>query len=118
MATKVDVLVVDDDIAIFEVIALLLDDMGLRSVHARNGREGLERAIALHPRLILTDLMMPDMRGDEMIDRLRDAPELRSIPIIMMTSAPSLRRTSVHEVLTKPFDLSTLEHIIVATLAS
>lgn len=53
---------------------------------AFNGREGLKKAIELRPSLILTDIMMPEMSGDQMVAEIRRHPELENTPIILLTA--------------------------------
>jgi CheY-like chemotaxis protein len=117
MGSDVDVLIVDDDLDLVTVITLVLDDLGLRIATATNGREGFEKALSLHPRLIVSDLMMPIMRGDEMLLALRGNPVTAPIPFILMTSAPAQVRGSVPHLLTKPFDLQQLEVMVERAIA-
>ena len=51
-----------------------------------DGHEGYEKAIALHPDLVVTDIMMPRMSGDELIRSLRQRPDLRGLPIVALTA--------------------------------
>jgi PAS domain S-box-containing protein len=80
-----------------------------RVVTAADGVEGLERALALRPDLILSDVMMPNMSGDEMALALRRQPELAETPIVMLTAKADERlrvrllRQGIQEYLDKPF---------------
>jgi signal transduction histidine kinase len=77
--------------------------------HAGDGQEGLERATAAAPDLVITDLMMPRLSGDELVDRLRAHPELRTVPVIVLTAKADERvrlrllRGGVQDYLAKPF---------------
>ncbi len=53
---------------------------------ASNGREGLRKAHEIQPKVIFLDLMMPDMTGAEVLERLRDDPATKEIPVIINTS--------------------------------
>jgi signal transduction histidine kinase len=53
---------------------------------ARDGREGLEEALRFRPDLIVSDIMMPNMSGDEMIAELRTLPELAATPILLLSA--------------------------------
>jgi PAS domain S-box-containing protein len=55
-------------------------------ISAFDGREGLEKALRLHPSLVLSDIMMPNMSGDEMIAEIRKVPELHSTPILLLSA--------------------------------
>jgi CheY-like chemotaxis protein len=63
-------------------VAAVLHLEGFSVEQARDGREGIERAVSSAPDIILTDLAMPDMDGWEMIKRLRRDHSTRHIPII------------------------------------
>jgi signal transduction histidine kinase len=57
-----------------------------RTESAFDGAEGLVRALALRPDLIISDLMMPEMSGEELIARIRAHPELEPVPILVLTA--------------------------------
>ncbi len=80
------VLVVDDDLLILTMVTDLLAPNGYRVVTARNGRVGLAQAQREKPDLIILDLMMPEMDGFQVARQLRQDPECRRIPIIVLTS--------------------------------
>ena len=80
------ILVVDDMPAMHQLIATLLGKYGYHLEFASNGAEALSKAEALSPDLVLLDIMMPDMDGYEVCRRLRAAPRLAEIPIIMVTA--------------------------------
>lgn len=110
--SRVDVLIVDDDEDLLTVIELLVEDLGYEVRTARNGREAYDRAIAHHPRLVLSDLMMPFMRGDRLIASLHDNPETADIPCILMTSAPTRIQGFDGHLITKPFNLDELATLV------
>jgi CheY-like chemotaxis protein len=82
------VLVVDDEVGIANLLADVLSDEGHRVIVAANGHEGLKRAEQERPDLVITDYMMPVMDGAQLIKALADHPDLRGIPIYLMSSAP------------------------------
>jgi CheY-like chemotaxis protein len=53
---------------------------------AFDGQEGLEKALEVHPDLILCDIMMPRMSGDRMVREIRLHPELEDVPIMLLTA--------------------------------
>lgn len=79
---------------------------------AANGREVLERAKKRRPDLILLDLLMPGMDGVEVARAMQEDPELRDIPIVMITARVEMRDEplppGVREMLVKPFGLEAL----------
>ncbi|MEH2193785.1 MAG: ATP-binding protein [Nostoc sp.] len=81
------ILIVDDRWENRTVITNLLQPLGFNVVEAINGKEGLEKAIALKPDLIITDLLMPEMDGFELIKHLRHTPEIQDIKIIVSSAS-------------------------------
>jgi signal transduction histidine kinase len=79
------VLVIDDNA---DMRALLVRTMRgrYRVVQARDGLEGLEQAQKLLPDLILSDLMMPRMSGEELVAEVRKLPALDAVPILLLTA--------------------------------
>ncbi|MET0397664.1 MAG: response regulator [Longimicrobiaceae bacterium] len=80
------VLVVDGDDTSRAVTRAILERRGWKVSEAPNGRVALECMERERPRLILLDLVMPEMDGFEFADRVRRHPEWRSIPIVVVTS--------------------------------
>ncbi|MGF1938484.1 MAG: ATP-binding protein [Nostoc sp. ChiQUE02] len=81
------ILMVDDRWENRTVITNLLQPLGFNVVEASNGKEGLEIAIALKPDLIVTDLLMPEMDGFELIKHLRHTPEIQNVKIIVSSAS-------------------------------
>ncbi|KQP13995.1 response regulator [Methylobacterium sp. Leaf93] len=79
------VLIIDDDPATRDLLTRYLEKDGFRVASAADGREGLERARALRPRVILLDVTMPRMDGWSVLRALRADPELGATPVIMVT---------------------------------
>lgn len=76
------VLLVEDDEQVLEMLQQMLVREGLEVMVARNGKEALEIIQQRHPSLVVTDLLMPEMEGIELIRQLRKSvPELRIIAI-------------------------------------
>ena len=80
------VLVVDDDPGILEMHSRLVEQSGRQTVTARNGREALALIEKQIPDLILLDLIMPEMDGFAMLDKLRATESTRDIPVIILTA--------------------------------
>ena len=79
------ILVVDDEPDLISTIEARLQWCNCEVITAVNGQEGLEKATNEKPDLILADANMPVMNGYEMLERLKDSPELKDIPVIMVT---------------------------------
>jgi PAS domain S-box-containing protein len=80
------VLVIDDSPLNLEFLATALRRGGFKVAIAKNGEDGLEKAMAEKPGLILLDIMMPGLNGYETCKRLKQNPQLRSVPVIFMTA--------------------------------
>jgi PAS domain S-box-containing protein len=80
------VLMVEDDPATRELTRAILEKEGWMVSEAENGRAALVCMERERPSLILLDLMMPEMDGFEFADRVRQHPEWRSIPIVVLTA--------------------------------
>jgi CheY-like chemotaxis protein len=110
------ILVVDDDLAILDMIAELLGYEGYQVVTCSSGSDALLRAKNLVPALILLDLMMPEMSGWQLIAALRSTPQTRSIPVVLLSARRDLPATAkelgVEHFLEKPFDLDELLRLV------
>ncbi len=121
-ASQVKILVVDDEPDLVSTVEYRLKFANCSVVTAANGQEGLERAAAEKPDLILLDTNMPGMDGHEMLEHLRADPVLQHIPVIMVTArcepqdiaAASAR--GISDYVTKPFDFAQLLDKIHAAL--
>src|SRR5688572_20457927 len=80
------VLIVDDYPDIRDLLGRVLEALGYAVVLASHGKEGLEKAIAEKPNLILMDMMMPIMDGWEAARALRSHTETTKIPILAITA--------------------------------
>jgi DNA-binding response OmpR family regulator len=106
------ILAVDDDPAILDVVAQVLMDEGYEVLTAGGGRAAVKLAREHLPRLILLDLMMPEMNGWQVVAELRASPQTRSIPILILSARRDTELMAndlkVSSYLEKPFDLDEL----------
>jgi len=114
----VRILLIDDDAAVLEVIALMLCAEGHSVLTASNGRDGLIRLEAGEPiDLVLTDLAMPEMSGWEVVRIVRQRwPGIR---VGLVTGTPDYlaeQREAVDLLVTKPVTLQDLRKAINAVL--
>ncbi len=105
------ILVIDDQPINVQLLKRKLEREGLQVIAAYSGREGLDSIQKTKPDLILLDVMMPDMDGIEVCQRLQASEETRSIPVIFITARTTkeskLEGLAVGAVdyITKPIDL-------------
>jgi CheY-like chemotaxis protein len=101
------VLLVDDERCLLDALCTLLVDEGFEVISAFNGREALERLSRFSPDVVVTDVMMPIMDGEQLLRRIREHPATSGIPVILMTAAHMISRNGV-VVLRKPFHADVL----------
>ncbi len=109
------VLYIDDNLSNVGVIrGLLAHRPGVTLLPAMQGRMGLDLAREHQPHLILLDLHLPDMPGQEVLDRLRADPETRHIPVVVIsadtsgTEAERVQAAGAQAYLRKPLDMQQL----------
>jgi CheY-like chemotaxis protein len=85
MAVK-KILFVDDEQELLDIYASKLEEVGYAVVCASNGAEGLQKAKAEKPDLILMDLKMPGMNGIEVFEKLKEDPELQNVKVAFLTA--------------------------------
>ncbi|MCK5861042.1 MAG: two-component system response regulator [Candidatus Hydrogenedentes bacterium] len=109
------VLVVDDLVENTLILKGFIKPLGFEVVTAQSGEEALKKIEAQPPDIILLDLMMPGMSGFEVTERLKENPDTRHIPIIIVTglSDPEANvkaiKAGADDFLIKPFDRVLLE---------
>jgi signal transduction histidine kinase/CheY-like chemotaxis protein len=109
------VLVVDDDPNALDLLGRTLQRAGMRVVTASNGEEALRLARSLHPATITLDVMMPGMDGWEVLRELKDDPETRDIPVVMVTMTDDRElgyALGATEFLTKPVERGQLVQLL------
>lgn len=81
-----NIAIVEDDQAISQMYRIKFEAEGYTVETAENGALGLEMIEKLKPDIILLDLMMPEMNGDEMLAKLRETAWGKSIKVIILTN--------------------------------
>jgi DNA-binding response OmpR family regulator len=84
------ILVVDDDQFLREFYQQILVKTGYRVITASDGKEGLEAITNNKPDVVLLDIMMPLMDGNEVLKKLSENPETKKVPIIILTNAGTI----------------------------
>ena len=85
-AERKKVLCIEDDTFLVNLIMGKLSEAGILAIGAHNGTEGLTQARLEHPSLIMLDLMLPDIRGNDVLLQLKDDPETKDIPVIIFSN--------------------------------
>ncbi len=118
------VLYIEDNLANLLLVQRVMkhrDDVEI--IPAMQGRLGIDLARQHRPVLILLDLHLPDMPGDEILQLLREDPETTTIPVVIISADAThgqiqrLLAAGASDYLTKPFDVSELVRIIDAALS-
>jgi CheY-like chemotaxis protein len=113
------ILYIEDNVSNFELVRHLLSQRPhVRLAAATRGELGVELARRQRPDLILLDLHLPDIPGHEVLRQLREAPETRDIPVVMISAdatagqADRLIKAGARAYFTKPFDVKQLLALI------
>jgi DNA-binding response OmpR family regulator len=104
------VLVIDDDPVILELLRVNFEIEGFDVICATDGEEGLARARAERPDVVISDIMMPRRDGLQLLTDLRADPSTEALPVILL-SAKAQKSEVQHgldmgadDYITKPFD--------------
>ncbi len=117
------VVCIEDELEMIELVKLILGRNKFDVTGAVGGREGLDKIAETKPDLVLLDLMMPEMDGWEVYQKMKASEEMRDIPVIVVTAkAQSIDRVlglhiaRVDDYITKPFGpqelLDSVERVI------
>jgi DNA-binding response OmpR family regulator len=104
------VVCIEDDAAMIELVKLILKNRGYEVLGATRGPEGLDLIASAKPDLVLLDLMMPDMDGWDVYQRMKADDFMKTIPVIVVTAKAQqidkvlgLNIAKVQDYITKPF---------------
>jgi DNA-binding response OmpR family regulator len=117
------VVCIEDELEMIELVKLILGRNKFDVTGAVGGHEGLNKISEIQPDLVLLDLMMPEMDGWEVYQKMKASEEMRDIPVIVVTAkAQSIDRVlglhiaRVDDYITKPFGpqelLDSVERVI------
>lgn len=116
-AGRATVLVVEDNADMVRFLAGVLGS-SYTVLAANNGQAGLRLATERRPDLVLSDVMMPEMTGWDLLSRLREAPATRSIPVVLLTARGTVddrlqgHAQGADAYLTKPFQVAELLTVV------
>lgn len=110
MEAQKRVVCIEDEPEMIDLVRLILGRKGFRVIGANGGIEGIDAVRKEKPDLVLLDLMMPDMDGWEVYQQMKADPELRAIPVVVVTAKAQsidkvlgLHIAKVDDYITKPF---------------
>ncbi|MDR0387314.1 MAG: response regulator [Treponema sp.] len=112
MNSRKKILIVDDEQINLDFFDVILSKLGFVVEKAMDGVDGLEKVKRFFPDLIILDNIMPKMSGWELTKILKDSPEFREIPIIMLSALDDVKdkvegfELGVDDYITKPFNFS------------
>ena len=105
------VLIVDDEPDIRDTLQEFLADAGFAVTTAADGAIAMDQLTEERPCLVILDLIMPVLDGNELIERMRESEELADVPIVITTSDPA-RAPSGIPVMKKPMNLNRLLTVV------
>ena len=104
------ILIVDDQLGFLQLLKLNLQHAGYDVVTACDGAEAFQKVLSTRPDLILLDVVMPIVDGFRVLETLKTDPELRNIPVVMLTARDTIEDLArghhygADVYMTKPFD--------------
>ena len=116
------ILLVDDQTVSLNLLKVMLANQGYNFSFAINGKKALEVVSAAHPDLILLDIMMPEMDGWEVLERLKEDEQYKDIPVIVQTALESPEdferglSLGAYYYITKPIDRNILLPLVKSAL--
>jgi DNA-binding response OmpR family regulator len=119
------VVCIEDELEMIELVKLILGRHNFRVIGAVGGQQGLDKIAEVNPDLVLLDLMMPEMDGWEVYQKMKASEQMRDIPVIVVTAkAQSIDRVlglhiaRVDDYITKPFGPQELLESVERVLSS
>jgi len=106
------ILIVEDDELMLRMYQKLFSYVGFETVVAKDGEEGLSLALSEKPKLIVLDIMMPKINGLDVLKALKENPETKNIPVVLLTNL------SDDAVLTDAFRLGATGYLIKSQIAN
>ena len=108
------VLVVDDEVEIVDLIRMVLTTDDVEILAAHDGNQALEMVREHRPDLVLSDVMMPHLNGQELCRRIKADSELAHIPVILISAMHRLDASEcgADELIHKPFDITSVQEVV------
>lgn len=108
MSANIKILIVDDDVYIGDMVAAALTKQGYEPVRAYSGTEALLVLEGTKPDVILLDLMLPGLNGEELIKRIKDIPVIVVSAKVGIDDKVTMLTQGAADYMTKPFELREL----------
>lgn len=112
------ILIAEDEEAMLEIFAQVVEDLGHRTLRAHNGEEALLLARTEPPDLVVSDHMMPRRTGVELLRTLRADSRLKEVPFLLLSAARPKGLEEADVFLSKPVELETFEEAVRNVLRS
>ena len=112
-----DILIIEDDIATIDVLEEFFDLRGYKAKGVNSGMKGLDELNVIKPKLILLDILLPDIDGYDVCKKIKSDSKLKDIPVFYTTAVPvvevnqKLKETGANGLIPKPFDLDEFEQL-------
>ncbi|MGE5305401.1 MAG: response regulator [Alphaproteobacteria bacterium] len=124
MAGTKKILIIEDNADWRELLVIFLRKLGYEVIAAETGEDGVAQAFAMRPDLVLMDLGLPRMSGDQATAHLKANPTTKDIPVIVQTafgmgiSAERAMEAGALEILHKPITMTEIESVLCKYLSS
>ena len=110
-------MVVDDDVNVLTLTKIRLKSKGYSVVTATNGKEALKVLKKEPANLIIVDLMMPKMSGEEFLKNVKKNKKIRDIPVIIVTAKRDvdfdyIKKLGADDFIVKPFSTNVLSDVV------
>ncbi|MDQ1142902.1 response regulator [Pedobacter agri] len=106
------IVICDDDLDIVEMLEIVLEDSNLEVITETDSRKVIELISDNHPDVILLDLWMPVITGDQVVKQIRSDNSIANIPILIMSAAQDghqiAQEVGANGFISKPFDIDQL----------
>ena len=110
-----EILLIEDDLATIRLLTSYFDSKGYKCKGVISGTKGLEELRGGVPKLILLDIILPDISGYEICKMIKDHPKYQGIPVFLLTAIPGsevekkMEEIRANGYILKPFDFSDFE---------
>ncbi len=106
------ILIIEDEPSILEIQQQILETESFQILTAIDGEDGLEQVLQQHPDLIILDLMLPKMTGEDVLRRIKTIPATKDIPVVVVSAKSGLAQIEktfslgATDFITKPFSVA------------
>lgn len=118
------ILIVDDETSFLDILQIILQRAGYKTIVATNGKEGLSMVYEHRPSLVVLDDMLPGMSGGDICMTLKHDPSVSHIPVILYSAGPRvrerefIRQIGANAAINKPFKPKDVVQMIANCLAA